>query len=114
MKKSKIKPISEKKQALDKKYRELIDGLVRERAKGRCEVCGGDSGLGGHHIQKRSKGRLDTEENILIVCCLCHRHDVSTTGIITRDGKPMPVEEQFEIVKRQNAKMGNSLKSYWG
>jgi hypothetical protein len=42
--------------------------IVRERAGWRCERCGRLGATDIHHKQKRSKGRLDTIENLESIC----------------------------------------------
>lgn len=79
MKKSRINPISKKQRIRNKLWAEITDQLCLE-LKYTCQYCGklgqrdnlGNlwTYLDGHHIFKRSRGRLDTKEN----CYPCHRH----------------------------------------
>jgi 5-methylcytosine-specific restriction endonuclease McrA len=38
----------------------------------RCTICQRILPLQGHHLQKRSQGRLDVVENVISVCYRCH------------------------------------------
>ncbi|HEC62118.1 MAG TPA: hypothetical protein ENI27_07680 [bacterium] len=40
----------------------------------RCRVCGRIRPLQGHHMKKRSQGRLDVVENVVSLCYECHEH----------------------------------------
>lgn len=48
---------------------------VESRDKFKCRVkgCKARSGLHVHHLRFRSQGGDDTEENLILVCHLCHR-----------------------------------------
>jgi len=38
----------------------------------RCKICCRTVPLQGHHMQKRSQGRLDVVENVISLCYRCH------------------------------------------
>lgn len=81
----------------NKVWRELVKNLTEHRAKFLCEICHVAPTwlpLQGHHIIKRSQGRIDTEENCLILCHVCHNH--SKYG----SGTPLSTAEQLALVKR--------------
>ena len=48
----------------------------------RCQTCGAGTNLHVHHIQKRSQGGQDTNENLITLCAKCHRfqHGRKTRG----------------------------------
>ena len=52
---------------VDANYRRNSE-ILRERAGWRCERCGRIGPTDIHHKQKRSKGRLDTIENLESIC----------------------------------------------
>lgn len=54
---------------------------VDKRDKGKCRICGKPANLGGtgvleqghrHHVQYRSKGGMDTTDNLVLLCPKCH------------------------------------------
>ena len=107
---STLKKKSTKQIKLDRYYIRLVMWLVRYRAHYSCEVCGkffgewGIISLSGHHIKFRSKGRVDTIDNLLIAGAECHDNS-SFTGIF-KDGKPMSIEDQHTLCDRLNEKYG--------
>lgn len=52
-------------------YRRVCEELAEEQGH-RCANCAKFAPLSFHHIQHRSKGRLDTKENIEGLCIDCH------------------------------------------
>ncbi len=51
----------------------IIDkALLLKGHTGRCWLCGGRFGLAFHHIMRRSKLRLDVQENLFKLCWSCH------------------------------------------
>lgn len=72
-----IKPISDKQKIKNALWNKITNGRC-EKLGYICEYCGKRGQrinsealdwLDGHHIQRRSRGRIDTEEN----CYICHR-----------------------------------------
>jgi len=63
-------------------YKELQEKILK-RDGYRCVICNGSSGIQIHHIIKRSKKRLDTPNN-LIVLCYKHHNAVETNKIIIK------------------------------
>jgi 5-methylcytosine-specific restriction endonuclease McrA len=55
-----------------KSYRELWR-YVLERDGWRCQNCGDLKNLEVHHIRRRSKLGVDSEENLITLCASCHR-----------------------------------------
>ena len=58
---------------------------VRVRAGEHCESCGsrGDfRGLQIHHRKKRSQGGLDTEDNLWLLCGVCHDREHGIKDVI--------------------------------
>jgi 5-methylcytosine-specific restriction endonuclease McrA len=56
--------------------REVYDRLrlaVLERDGWRCQQCGRRSNLEVHHLRPRSQQGPDSEENLITLCCACHR-----------------------------------------
>lgn len=51
--------------------------IVRHRQKYRCGTCDKPKPLQGHHIKRRSRGRLDTVENVVALCLDCHNGEHS-------------------------------------
>ena len=58
----------------DKEIKEIRDwsGRVKQltkfRANNKCELCGSEGILGGHHIVQPSKGGSNEDDNIVICC----------------------------------------------
>ena len=52
---------------------EAICRAVLARDHGRCVVCGSSENLTPHHKVKRSRGRMDTLNNMETLCVECHR-----------------------------------------
>lgn len=54
--------------------------LALDRAKGRCERCGGyfGRGLHCHHRFSRAEGGTDTLDNLEALCLACHRLEHAT------------------------------------
>jgi len=46
---------------------------VLERDGWRCQCCGQRAHLELHHLQRRSRGGADSEENLVVLCSQCHR-----------------------------------------
>ena len=46
---------------------------VSSRDGWRCQVCGALSQLQVHHFQSRAQLGPDIEENLITLCCRCHR-----------------------------------------
>lgn len=75
MKRSPIRPVSDKQRARTKVWKKVSAERSRQ-VNGRCEVrapgiCWGH-GTDGHHRRKRSQERLDVIENCVWVCRPCH------------------------------------------
>ena len=51
---------------------EIVRRWVLERDGWRCQFCGSTSGVEVHHIEHRSQGGSDREENLITLCCQCH------------------------------------------
>ena len=93
MKRTPIRKVSEKTKLLNERYRKLWNYLLVHRAFNLCERCGSSSILSVHHIVFRSHGRIDTKENLIILCQDCH--DKAGASLISK-------EELFAIVKERN------------
>jgi hypothetical protein len=52
-------------------YTQLWTEVLR-RDGWRCQSCGARTNLQVHHIQKRSQGGRDTNENLITLCAKCH------------------------------------------
>lgn len=104
MKKTRINPISKKQRRRKLKWNDLVAYLIKNRAYGRCEVCGelpDWRGLSGHHIIPKSKGGKDTPENCLITCGRCHavdKHHLREADV-AKDILQTSIEQKF-ILKR--------------
>lgn len=57
---------------LDPDAYEALRLRVLRRDGWRCQSCGTISNLEVHHIQFRSHGGDDSEENLITLCCVCH------------------------------------------
>lgn len=113
LKRTAIRKVSEKTAKANADLHKLVAYLAEHRAKRLCEiratpVCQGRNyhprwpGLSGHHVIKRSRGRVDTAGNIIIGCPDCHNH--TKYG----DGTPLSIIELLTIINRQNKKYGIS------
>ncbi len=75
MKRTRIKPMSDKKK-LQLKEERLLYAKLLIRSKGRCEQCGGKGdfrGLTKHEIKSRAQGGDPTDENnTILLCGRCH------------------------------------------
>jgi len=62
---------------LDSDSYEIVRRRVLERDGWRCQFCGSTSGVEVHHIEHRSQSGSDCEENLITLCCQCHKvtHD---------------------------------------
>lgn len=94
MRKSGIKPISTKQKEKNAHWKKVTDERVEEGAY-ICQWCGKrgqrDSSmalfsyLDGHHIVRRSRGRIDTKDNCYIVHRICHQyihdHNIDVGGL---------------------------------
>ena len=54
-----------------RKYRDLCRRMLA-RDGFRCRHCGSPMNLTPHHLQRRSRGRMDTMENLVTLCAECH------------------------------------------
>jgi len=63
----------------------------------RCKICGLIRPLQGHHLTKRSQGRLDVVENVVSLCYGCHE-DVERGRIIL---EPFDMKRRIIRVKRR-------------
>lgn len=61
-------------QLVENNWRRVRD-IVRHRQQYRCAGCGKILPLQGHHIKRRSQGRLDTPDNVRCDCDACHREE---------------------------------------
>ncbi|HYB76754.1 MAG TPA: HNH endonuclease [Candidatus Bathyarchaeia archaeon] len=59
---------------LDADAYQMLCRQVLERDNWRCQACGGMSNLEVHHIDFRSRGGDDSEENLITLCAACHTH----------------------------------------
>ncbi len=59
---------------LDPELYERLRQQVLRRDGWRCQVCGAMSNLEVHHIEFRSRGGSDSEENLIAVCSVCHSY----------------------------------------
>jgi 5-methylcytosine-specific restriction endonuclease McrA len=57
---------------LDREPYERLRELVLRRDGWRCQCCGTKTNLEVHHKEFRSRGGLDSEENLITVCAGCH------------------------------------------
>jgi 5-methylcytosine-specific restriction endonuclease McrA len=53
------------------RYGDLSRRVLR-RDGWRCQDCGSRTNLEVHHLQFRSQGGEDAEENLITLCCRCH------------------------------------------
>ncbi len=51
---------------------EAMRHRVLERDGWRCQLCGSMSGVEVHHIEHRSQGGSDCEDNLIALCSQCH------------------------------------------
>ena len=58
---------------LDTKAYRTLHRKILERDGWRCQACGSMSGLEVHHMERRSRRRDDSEENLITLCSNCHR-----------------------------------------
>ena len=58
--------------ALKAAYQRVIYRLVSKRDGYRCRCCGRDKNLHHHHMTRRSRGGADSEQNVLLLCSICH------------------------------------------
>jgi 5-methylcytosine-specific restriction endonuclease McrA len=65
---------SEKQDArkLRESYRRVIYRLVSKRDQYQCRHCHARTGLHHHHIRRRSQQGQDSEQNIVLLCQICH------------------------------------------
>jgi 5-methylcytosine-specific restriction endonuclease McrA len=52
-------------------YEKLRQEILR-RDRWRCQACGGMSNLEVHHKQSRSQCGSDSEDNLIVMCAMCH------------------------------------------
>jgi len=58
---------------LDPESYRLLRKAVLERDQWRCQYCGAMVGLEVHHMVTRGKLGDDAAENLITLCCDCHR-----------------------------------------
>jgi 5-methylcytosine-specific restriction endonuclease McrA len=58
---------------LDPESYRSLRGLVLERDHWRCQRCGSLGGVEVHHIEPRGRLGDDSEDNLVTLCCCCHR-----------------------------------------
>ena len=58
---------------LDPELYRLLRQAVLQRDRWRCQSCGSIAGLEVHHMVSRGKLGDDAEENLISLCCDCHR-----------------------------------------
>ena len=112
MRQKRLRPVSQRQQERNLKLRELEQFLLENRAKGKCEIqgegCWRSNGLSMHHIIRRSKGKsdiVDTKENCLIGCPICHLradHPESSMKINGIEYPPLTIQQQLELVANLN------------
>lgn len=56
-----------------------VKAAVWERDRQRCVLCGNREAMPNAHFIPRSKGGLGIQENIVTLCCNCHRKYDQTT-----------------------------------
>ena len=97
MKKSRINPVSKKQAIKNKLWREITLEKWAELGR-KCQWCGSYTiDPDGHHIVRRSKGRVDTKENCYVVHRLCH-------SFITDNNVPVDIyKNQKDWEARNNA-----------
>jgi 5-methylcytosine-specific restriction endonuclease McrA len=72
-----VTPIPKTPRVVDKKSKERIGAI------GYCEVCGSSYLLEKHHVKTVGSGGPDSDDNLILLCFICHRkaHD----GNISKD-----------------------------
>ena len=58
---------------LDVEAYQQLRQQVLQRDGWRCQFCGSVVGLEVHHLQFRSRRGEDSEENLITICCTCHK-----------------------------------------
>ena len=72
MKRKRLAPVSKKTLSVRWPVLKALRAHVLERAKGRCERCGGKVRLDIHHVLRRSAGGPDIPSNAVALCRPCH------------------------------------------
>jgi len=105
VKRSRIKPISDKQRKKNREWHALVAHLVEYRAHGRDELTGryvgfvGKWGLQGAHIRPR-RYNIHTAANCLIADNITHDHSKYGSGL------PISQEEALTLVAKLNDKYG--------
>ena len=73
-------------------WRGRVKQLIKFRANNRCELCGKEEFLGGHHIVQPSNGGSNDDSNIVICCYSCYQEHI-LSGEKSVDEIYMMIEE---------------------